>query len=201
VAFELGAVEWKLAFGSEAADNPRVRTVKDRNIDAMRHEIALAKSKFNLPADAPVVCCYEAGRDGHWLHRCLTAHGWKCHEVDSSSIEVNRKQRKAKTDRLDAGKLLSMLIRFEQGERRVWRTVNVPSVADETRRYLHRELEDRLDLRKQHNNRIKGLLATMGVDASVDKTLPDQLVALRCWDGSPLPEALRERLLREFEGW
>ncbi len=167
----------------------------------MLQEITLAKTKLHLPANAPVVCCYEAGRDGHWLYRCLEAHSFKCHEVDSSSIEVNRRQRRAKTDKLDVAKLLSMLIRFENGERRVWRTVRVPSVADETRRHLHREQEDWLRQRTEHNNRIKGLLATLGLEAKVDKTFPNQLDALRCWDGSRMPEELRERLLRQFDGW
>ncbi|TMQ29247.1 MAG: IS110 family transposase, partial [Planctomycetota bacterium] len=201
LAFELGWENWKLAFATEAADNPRIRSVKDRNLAALRHEIAATKAKFHLPADAPVVCCYEAGRDGHWLHRCLSAEGFRCHEVDSSSIEVDRRQRRAKTDTLDAAKLVSMLIRFENGEKRVWRTVRVPSEADEARRHLHRELEDWLDQRRQHNNRIKGLLAGQGLDATVDKDFPKQLDALRCWDGRPVSEELKERLLRQFEGW
>jgi transposase len=170
VAFELGWNEWKLAFGTEAADNPRIRVVSGRNTDAVLGEIAKAKSKFKLPSDARVVCCYEAGRDGHWLYRFLTANGMVCHEVDSASIEVDRRQRRAKTDRLDAEKLLSMLIRFENGEKRVWRTVRVPSEADEARRHLHRELEDWLGQRTEHNNRIKGLLATIDVpDKSPDR--------------------------------
>jgi transposase len=201
VAFELGSERWKLAFGSEPADNPRIRSIAGRDTAALLVEIAKAKAKFRLPANAPVVCCYEAGRDGHWLYRYLMAQGITCHEVDSSSIEVNRKQRRAKTDTLDAGKLWSMLIRFENGEKRVWRTVRVPSEADEARRQLHRELEDWLDQRRQHNNRIKGLLANDGVAAQVDKDFPKQLESLRCWNGKPLSEELKARLLRQFEAW
>ena len=201
VAYELGEKTWKLAFGAEAADNPRVRNVRGRDIEAVRAEVTIAKAKLGLLATAPVVCCYEAGRDGHWLYRCLRGLGYTCHEVDSSSIEVNRKQRRAKTDGLDAAKLLSMLIRFEHGERRVWRTVRVPTEADEARRHLHRELEDWQDQRKQHGNRIKGLLATVGHSATVDQTFPEQLAALRCWDGKHVAPELRERLLRQFEGW
>jgi transposase len=201
VAFELGCDVWKTAFGTEAADNARIRTVGGRNTRAVLEEIVNAKKKFGLPANAPVVCCYEAGRDGHWLYRFLVANGIACHEVDSASIEVNRRQRRAKTDRLDAEKLLSMLIRFENGEKRVWRTVRVPSEADEARRHLHRELEDWLGQRTEHNNRIKGLLATIGLAADVDKSFPEQLEKLRCWDGKPAPEELKARLLRQFEGW
>jgi transposase len=201
VAFELGWDEWKLAFATEAGDNARLRSVSGRDTRAVLVEIAKAKVKFGLPSDAPVVCCYEAGRDGHWLYRFLTANGMTCHEVDSSSIEVNRRQRRAKTDNLDAEKLLAMLIRFDNGEKRVWRTVRVPSEADEARRHLHRELEDWLGQRTEHNNRIKGLLATLGLAAKVNKDFPEELEKLRCWDGQPAPEELKARLRRQFEGW
>jgi len=202
VAFELSWGQWKLAFGTQAADNPRLRTVNGRDRLAVLREITAAKTKFRLPADAPVVCCYEAGRDGHWLHRFLSAQpGFTCHEVDSSSIEVNRRQRRAKSDKLDAGKLLSMLIRYEGGERQVWRVVHVPSVEAETQRHLHRELEDWQDQRRQHSNRIKGLLASEGHDVEVDGEFPRQLALLRNWSDSPVAEALQARLLRQYEGW
>ena len=190
-----------MAFATEMADNPRLRKLKGRDTAAVLKEIAAAKVKFGLAADAPVVCCYEAGRDGHWLHRFLTAQGFSCYEVDSSSIEVNRKQRRAKTDGLDAGKLVTMLMRYESGERRVWRVVNVPSVEDEARRHPHRELKDWKSLRTQHTNRIKGLLAGVGMDMKVDGEFPKRLEEVRNWDGSKLWEELKARLLRNYEGW
>jgi transposase len=201
VALELGWESWKLAFATEAADNPRFRTVRGRDVDALVREVAQAKVRFKLPADARVVVCYEAGRDGHWLYRCLTARGLTCHEVDSSSIEVDRRQRRAKTDTLDAAKLVAMLIRFDHGEKRVWRTVRVPSVAAEAKRHLHRDLGDWLGQRTEHSNRIKGLLAGQGLDATVDADFPQRLDGLRGWDGRPVPAELRERLLRQFAGW
>jgi transposase len=201
VAFELGSQEWKMAFGSEAADNPRFRCIKGDDTNAVLREMAKSKIKFGLPADAPVVCCFEAGRNGHWLHRFLLANGIACHEVDSSSIEVNRQQRRAKTDKLDARKLLSMLIRFENGEKRVWRTVRVPSEADEARRHLHRDLEDWLGQRTKHSNRIKGLLANVGTAADVNKDFPEQLEKLCDWENKPMSAELKARLLRQFEGW
>jgi transposase len=202
VAFELGWGKWKLAFGSGPADNPRLRNVNGRDCGAVLREIARAQAKFQLPADAPVVCCYEAGRDGHWLHRFLSAQpGFTCHEVDSSSIEVNRRQRRAKSDALDAGKLLSMLIRYAGGERKLWRVVRVPSVAAEAKRHLHRELEDWIDQRREHGNRIKGLLATQGHDAEVNEDFPQHLDGLRDWSGLPVRAELKSRLLRQYEGW
>jgi transposase len=201
VAFELGSDKWKLAFGTAMGDNARQRNVTSGCHAVVLGEIAKAKVKFGLASDAPVVCCYEAGRDGHWLHRFLTANGMTCHEVDSSSIEVNRRKRRAKTDRLDVEQLLRMLIRYENGERKVWRVVNVPSLEDETRRHAHRELEDWKNQRRRHSNRIQGLLANVGPRVEVDGKFPKRLEELRNWDGACLEEALTQRLLRQFEGW
>lgn len=201
LAFELGWSEWKLAFASAAGEAPRIRTIAGRDLTALAKEIVSAKAKFRLPADVPVVCCYEAGRDGHWLFRYLTAKGFTCHEVDSASIKVDRRQRRAKTDVLDACELLSQLIRFDSGEKKVWRVVRVPSAEDEARRHLHREREDWQTQRTQHSNRIKGLLASQGLEANVGPKFLAQLDALRDWEGKPLNEELKSRLRRQFEGW
>jgi transposase len=121
--------------------------------------------------------------------------------VDSSSIEVKRRGRRGKTDRLDAAKLLSMLIRWQQGERKVWSVVQVPSVADEDRRQLHRDLLELKAQRTQHTNRIKGLLAGCGQAVSIDAAFPEVLAKLRTWDGLAVPVELQQRLLREHERW
>ena len=126
VAFELGWNDWKLAFATAPADNPRLRTIGARNTQTLLQEIAKAKARFGLDENAPVRCCYEAGRDGFWLHRFLESQGITNEVVDSSSIEVKRQGRRRKTDRLDAGKLLSMLIRWHGGERNVWSVVQIP---------------------------------------------------------------------------
>ncbi|MGH3430531.1 MAG: IS110 family transposase [Mycobacteriales bacterium] len=122
--------------------------------------------------------------------------------VDSSSIEVKRQGRRRKTDRLDAGKLLSMLIRWHQGERPVWSVVQVPSVADEDRRQLHRDLLEMKAERTQHSNRIKGLLAACGLAVgSVTADFVEALDKLRTWDGQAVPPELQQRLRREHERW
>jgi len=202
VAFELGWSEWKLAFSTGPAEAPRLRALRARNLVALQNEIAKAKKRFGLPEACPVVCCYEAGRDGFWLHRYLTAHGMVNNVVDSASIEVKRRGRRRKTDRLDAGKLLSMLIRWHQGEKNVWSVVQVPSVLDEDRRQLHRDLGEMKGERTQHSNRIKGLLAAYGLAvAQVDAGFPKLLAELRQWDGQPVPTELQKRLVREHERW
>ena len=76
----------------------------------LQQEIMLAKRRFRLPEAVPVRSCYEAGRDGFWLHRYLLETKTENLVVDSSSIEVDRRAKRAKTDRIDVGKLLNMLI-------------------------------------------------------------------------------------------
>src|SRR5262249_25233869 len=137
IALELGQDKWLLACATQAAEKPRFRSVPARDLGRLDAEIAKAKARFGLPADAPVRTCYEAGRDGFWLHRALTSRGIENVVVDASSIEVNRRSKHAKTDPLDAGKLLILLCRYHGGERKVWSVVHVPAVADEDRRQLH----------------------------------------------------------------
>jgi transposase len=202
LAFEMGWSEWKLAFVTGPADNPRLRNVAGRNTAAVLQEIAKAKKRFGLPDDAPVKSCYEAGRDGFWLHRFLEKQGIDNQVVDSSSIEVKRQGRRRKTDRLDAGKLSSMLIRWHQGERNVWSVVQVPSVADEDRRQLHRDLLELKAQRTQHTNRIKGLLAGCGLAVlTIDARFAEVLAKLRTWDDQAVAPELQQRLRREHERW
>ena len=200
-SLELGSKNWKLAFTIGLGQKPRLRTIAARDTDALLAEIKAAKKRFGLPENAAVVSCYEAGRDGFWLHRFLLAQRFENIVVDSSSIEVNRRKRRAKSDRLDAVKLVEMLIRWCNGERKVWGVVRTPSVADEDHRQLHRELIVLKGERTAHVNAIKGLLAGLGLQASVDADFPQRLKKLRQWDGSAVPTALSQRLLREFECW
>jgi transposase len=163
-------------------------------------EIRLAKKRFGLPETAPVKSCYEAGREGFWLHRHLVAEGVENLVVDSSSIEVNRRAKRTKTDRLDVGKLLSMLIRYHSGENKVWSVVHVPSAEAEDKRHLHRQLLTLKRDRTRHINRIKGLLASQGVRVPLHKDFLEGLESARLWDGSNLPSGLRARVEREYAG-
>ena len=119
--------------------------------------------------------------------------------MDSSSIEVNRRHRRAKTDRLDVHKLLTMLLRYVAGETRVWSIVRVPSMEEEDRRQLHRALATTKRDRTRVLNRIQGLLASQGLVMPPSGDFPHQLESLRRWDGSPLPAGLRPRLSQEWE--
>jgi transposase len=198
VAFELGNTDWKLACTTGLEQLPLLCALDARALDRLEVELARAKQHFRLPPDAPVRSCYEAGRDGFWLHRYLQSRGVANDVVDSSSIEVNRRARRTKTDRLDARKLVTMLLRADAGEHRVWSVLHVPTAAEEDRRQIHRELLFVRRDRTRLTNRIKGLLASQGVRCETLRELPTQLADVRLWDGAPLPAALRVRLEREW---
>ena len=196
VAFELGDRSWKLSLG-DGVRAPSRCTVAAGDTAAVMTAIARAKVRCHLPADAAVRSCYEAGRDGFWLHRWLTAQGILNLVVDSASIEVNRRRRRAKTDRLDSDKLLSMLMRYYGGERRVWAVARIPTPEQEDERRLHRELADLRKERTAHSNRIRSLL--------VLHNLRVEHIGGRAWthwwaqNAAQLPPGVRTEIEREFE--
>ena len=198
LAFELGSTKWTLGFTTGPAQRPRVRTISAGDLPALEQELVQAKARFGVPVEGVVRSCYEAGRDGFWLHRWLLAHGVANVVVDSSSIEVNRKARRAKTDRLDVRKLLVLLLRWTSGERTAWSVVHVPLPTAEDDRQLTRELETVRDDRTRVRNRLQGLLATQGVRVSLDRHFETALASVQTGDGRPFPPALRARLLREW---
>lgn len=199
LAFELGNGRWRLGFTTAFGQRARHRTVAARDREAVLREIEAAKERFGLATDTRVVSCYEAGRDGFWLHRFLESQGVENRVIDSSSIEVNRKRRRAKTDRLDLDGLVRLLLRYEAGEPKAFSVVRVPSDREEDARHLHRELLTAKRDRTRVTNRIRGFLANQGLTIDLHKDVPEQIEAMRRWDGSPLPTALVRRLLREWE--
>jgi transposase len=198
LAFEMGKAKWKLGFSIGLAQNPRRRTIDAGDLQALQEEIQMAKRRFGLPETAPVRSCYEAGRDGFWLHRYLLATNVDNLVVDSSSIEVDRRAKRAKTDRIDVGKLLNMLIRYHSGEDKVWHAVHAPSLEAEDMRHLHRQLLSLKKNRTQHICRIKGLLASQGLNVPLHLDFLDTLAAARMWNGDQLPPGLRARIEREY---
>jgi len=200
LALELGAKEWKLGFSTGLGQQPRRRGMRAGDVGKLGREIHAAKKRFGLAEGATVVSCYEAGRDGFWLHRYLVQAGIENVIVDSSSIEVNRRARRAKSDRLDAEKLLVMLIRYQLGDPRVWRVVRVPTREEEDRRLLHREIRTLKKERGRAMNRIHGLLATQGIRLrSPQKPTAEVLERIRLWDGTGLLGGLKSRLQRAWE--
>ncbi len=199
LAFELSNKTWKLGFTVGLGQKPRERVVPARDLSKVLEEITAAKQRFKLSGSTRVVSCYEAGRDGFWLHRALVAAGVENQVVDSSSIEVKRQARRAKTDRLDLGKLMTMLIRYHSGESKVWSVVHVPEVEEEDQRQLHRDLADIKTERAREINRIKGLLASQGIALETRGQAKIDLDGVRLWDGTHLPDGMLGRLRRAQE--
>lgn len=199
LSFELGRKEWKLGFTTGKGQKARIRSMPAGDLAQVEAEIAQARQRFKLAEDVRVVSCYEAGRDGFWLHRFLTSLGVDNVVVDSSSIEVNRRARRAKTDDLDVQKLLSQLLRYHDGEDRVWSVVRVPSVEQEDGRQLHRDWEALTEERTLHRNRIKGLLASQGIYLETKAGFAERVESVILWDGTPLPGEMKSRLKREWE--
>jgi transposase len=129
----------------------------------------------------------------------LHHHGVNNVIVDSSSIEVNRRARRGKSDGLDAASLVRLLIRYGKGEVNVWRTVHVPDPADEDARHLHRELDQLRCERTSHVNRVRGLLAAIGIKVNGKCVVPQILDRLRQWNDEPVPQGLKQRLVHEIE--
>lgn len=198
LAFELGSRKWTLAFTPAPAQRPRLRTIRAGDLAAVVREIADARVRFHLATETPVRSCYEAGRDGFWLHRWLDGQGIANVVVDSSSIEVNRRQRRAKTDRLDVGRLLVLLQRWAAGETKAWSVVRVPTVEAEDARQLVREIETVHEAWTAQRNRIQGLLAAHGVSVPLTRHFGQDLTTAQTGDGRPLPPGLCGRLAREW---
>ena len=196
MALELSNKQWKVLIGD--GHHHRHKTVVAGDIAGLLEQIALIRAKWCVPSEAPVFSCYEAGRDGFWLHRCLLSHGVKNVVVDSSSIKVDQRARRMKTDHLDVKSLHGQLIRYVKGDDDVWRVVHVPSVEDEDRRRLYRERERLINEQGQHTNRIKSLLVLHGIRMELRKDFAEQLDTLCQWDGTPLPAELRDELRREW---
>lgn len=198
MSLELSQSTWLLTSSIGSGVAPRVRRIPAGAQAEFLAELVAAKRRFGLPADAPVRTCYEAGRDGFWVHRWLAGLGVDNVVVDSASIEVPRRARRAKSDGIDGRKLLALLLRVASGERGVWKEVHVPSEEAEDRRHLTRALRT---VKSEHTrviNRIRSLLATQGV--TVAGSLRRFDVTRVCgWNGQPLLPGLQRRLARECE--
>jgi transposase len=194
MSLELGDRSWKLTIG-DGRRGPSRYSVEAGDTAAVLDCVAKARARCGVSAEARVHSCYEAGRDGWWLHRWLLEHGIDNIVVDSASIEVNRRARRAKTDRLDGDKLLAMLLRHHSGER-VWSVLHEPTPADEDARRTHRELGRLMHERTAHTNRIGSLLV-------LHNLRPRIIIGGRDWagwweaHGMQVPPELRVELERE----
>lgn len=201
VALELASSRWKLAMTAVRGQRSRQVTVVAGDLVDLMRQIARAKERFGLSGSAAVISCYEAGRDGFWLHRYLASQGVTNLVIDAASTRVDRRQRRAKTDRLDAEMLLRQLLEHKGGEGEVFRVVQAPSPQDEDARHLHRQLEVLKRDRSRVSSRIHSLAATQGMRLKINAQLPSELEQVRLWDGNALLPGLRQRLELEHRRW
>jgi transposase len=194
MALEVSTTKWHLVTGVGAATAMRHRVVAAGGMEELRDELRRARARFKLPADAPVRSCHEAGRDGFWIHRLLTAEGITNVVVDSSSIEVPRRARRAKTDRLDGKALFRKLVQYWTGDRDTWKVVRVPSPALEDARHGERGIATLTGDRTRWRNRLHALLMQQGVRTAIGRDFGERLGTLRTWAGDPLPAGLRARV-------
>ena len=195
-SFELGDRQWKIT-ASDGKRNASRYSVDAGDTAAVADCLRRAKARFGLGEQAKVHSCYEAGRDGWWLHRWLIEHGIDNIVVDSASIEVNRRARRAKNDRLDGDKLLAMLLRWHAGEQRLWSVLKAPTPEQEDARRVERELDRLTSERTAHANRIGSLL--------VMHNLRPGRIGGRAWGkwwnehAHEVPSALNSEIERELE--
>lgn len=202
VAFELSKAKWKLGIVLPGSEKMSRFTITGGDLAALEARLAVARGRAERCCKAVrIVSCYEAGFDGHWLHRWLIEHGVVNYEIDSSSIEVSRRARRAKTDRIDLDKLMRAFLAHLRGEPRACSVVHVPSVENEDCRRGTRERERLLKERTAHTNRIKGLLHAQGIRDAMPRNpgFIGSLDDLRTGDGRPLPLRLKEEIEREHQ--
>lgn len=202
VVFELSKATWRIGVLLPGSQKMSQFAIDGGDTVALATRLASMRAKADrCGKPVRIVSCYEAGLDAHWLHRWLTDQGVVSYVVDPASIEVNRRGRRAKTDRIDVEKLMRVLLAYLRGEPRVCSMLHVPSVADEDRKRRSRERERLLQERTAHTNRIKALLVGQGI-RDVQPLKPGFIASLeqmRTGDGRMLAPLLKQELMREHE--
>lgn len=201
VAFELSKAKWQLGVVVPGSGRMSRHIVAGGDTAEVAALLARARHKAAAHCAGPVrvVSCYEAGYDGFWLHRWLAQQGVENHVLDPASIEVNRRKRRAKTDRLDVEKLMRVLLAHCRGEPRVCSVARVPSVTAEDDKRRHRERERLIKERGAHVSRIKALLHGQGIrDINpLAARFGQGLSALVTGDGRTVPPVLVQEIARE----
>lgn len=202
VALELSKSSWLLAAQASPSGKTSSHRLDGGDVAGLLTLLRRLQAREHRASgcEVGIVVGYEAGYDGFWLQRRLAAEAITCWVMDPGSLQVDRKARRAKTDRLDAAMLLRALVAWCRGDQAACRMVQVPSVEREDARRTHRERQRLIAERVQHVNRIKGLLATQGIYhyQPLRRDRWERLEALRTGDGRELPLRLRREIEREF---
>src|SRR5271166_3098167 len=203
VAMELSKSAWLLATQSSPSGKTSSHRLEGGDVAgllALLRQLQVRETRAS-GGDVQVIVGHEAGYDGFWLQRRLAAEGITCWVMDPGSLQVDRRARRAKTDRLDAAMLLRALMAWCRGDKAACRMVQVPSVEREDARRTHRERQRLIAERVQHVNRVKGLFATQGIYyfQPLRRDRWARLGEVRTGDGRELPLRLRREIEREFK--
>ena len=199
VSIELSRARWLVTSLSPNTNKISRHSVRGGDIAGLLRLLGelRAKAERQINAAVKIICIQEIGFDGFWIHRVLASNGIESHVVESASIAVPRRHRRAKTDTIDGELLLRTLMAFKRGEPRVCAMVVVPTPEEEDRRRLSRERKTMVKERIEHINRIKGLMASQGIvgfEPMRSKSRRDLLDNLRTGDGRPLPERMKAEI-------
>ena len=198
MAMELSNKKWKLGFSD--GDRCRIKSIDAGNWTGLLDEINQAREKFRLPVGCRIASCYEAGRDGFWIDRALKEAGIENQVIDSSSIEVSRRSKRVKTDRVDVKALLRLLMRYDHGEKAALRSIRVPEIGAEDQRRINRERERLIKERGAHSARIKSLFKLHGINLERMSEFPALIqTAKGAVTGYDLPVDLKIELQREYQ--
>ena len=204
LAIELSVSTWLVAYRLPDTEKCRLHRIAGGDAPALLTLISDLRSRVSAElGSVDMACCFEAGRDGVWLHRLLTAQGVAAYVLEPTSILVNRRSRRAKTDRLDAEGMVRVLASWLSGDRQICSMVRVPTPEQEDAKRRHREREHLVQDRVRIENRIEALLFTQGIRKRPSlRSWSRDLDALRTGDGRALPPLLRaelDRLRRRLE--
>jgi transposase len=197
VAMELSGKSWQLGGVVPGVSRRPKVSVKAHDMDGVIRVVERWKAEAGKTI-ARVVIAYEAGRDGFWIARELIGRGIEAHVMQPSSIPVERKGRRAKTDRIDLDMLLRTLLAWLRGEPRVCTMVRVPGVEEEDARRPGRERDKLVRERVGIENQIQSLLCLQGIYNFRPrlKKAGEKLEQLRTRSGEALPALMMAQLRR-----
>jgi transposase len=203
IAIELSKASWLVAVKTPLNNKASRYQLKACDGSALLKLIETIRVRVqrSLGRSVEMLSCYEAGYDGFWLHRLLEAHGVRNHVLDAASLQVNRRARRAKTDRIDVEKMMRALIAWLGGDRDACSVLRVPSVVEEDAKQPDRERDRLISERVRYVNCIKGLCAVQGIYdyEPLRGERMARLEGLRTADGRPLPSNVKAAIKRELQ--
>lgn len=204
IMIEIAAAKWLVGSTVSGSGSIRRKALTQQEagerFEALLAEIGQARARWGVPESARVVVAYEAGQEGFWLVRALRARGIEAEVIDPVSLQVDRRARRAKTDRLDLEALTRALWRYLTGDPTALRTVRVPDETAEDAREWQRERDRLMAERGACRDRIAKKLRTHGI-WNLPRSWPSDLRGgtLRTFSGQPLGSMLQTALVMELE--